>query len=301
MRNIIVCIPLFVSVNMYSQPGCFENHTHPLPALSEQTRKLYQTWLEEAKTVYEKDSLNADNIIWLGRRTAYPGNYKEAVSLFTKGIQLFPRDARFYRHRGHRYLTLRCLDKAIADFRKAASLAKGKPDETEPDGLPNALNIPTSTLQSNIWYHLGLCYFIKGEYKKALSAYRKCLAVSKNNDMYVATANWMYITLLRLNKRKAAADLLATVSPEMELIENNDYHEILMLYKKNTDFTDPLQYLKTEKKDLGLASFGFGLGNYLLQKGKKEEARKIFEHIVQSHQWAAFGFMAAEAELKRMK
>lgn len=301
MRNIIVFIPLFISVNMFSQSGCFEHRPHPMPALSEQTRNLYQTRLEEAKATYEKDSLNADNIIWLGRRMAYLGNYKEAISIFTKGMQLFPRDARFYRHRGHRYLTLRCFDKAIADFRKAASLVKDKPDETEPDGLPNALNIPTSTLQSNIWYHLGLCYFIQGNFKKALSAYRKCLAVSKNNDMYVATANWMYITLLRLNKRKAAADLLATVSPQMELIENNDYHEILMLYKKEADLSDPVSYLKSEKKDLGLASFGYGLGNYLLQKGKKEEARKIFELIVQSHQWAAFGFIAAEAELQRMK
>jgi tetratricopeptide (TPR) repeat protein len=301
MRKRIVFIILFVPAIIYGQVSCFENREHPIPVLSEEAKNLYLSKLDEAKTEYDKDSTHAEAIIWLGRRTAYTGNYKEAIRIFTKGLELHPGDARFYRHRGHRYITLRCFDKAIADFKKAASLIKGKPDETEPDGLPNAKNIPTSTLQSNIWYHLGLCYYITGGYKKALRAYRNCLAVSKNNDMYVATANWMYITLRRLNKRKEAEKLLATILPEMEIIENNDYHEILMLYKKDTDIANPLQYLITEKKDLGLASFGYGLGNYLLEKGEKQEAAKIFQHIVNSNQWAAFGYIAAEAELARLK
>ncbi len=164
MRKSLVFILLLVSTNIFGQLNCFENKEHPLPALSEQTKKLYESKLAEATADYKKDSTNADAIIWLGRRTAYLGNYKEAIAIFTKGIVLHPQDARFYRHRGHRYITLRCFDKAIADFEKAATLIKGKPDEIEPDGIPHAQNTPTSSLQSNIWYHLGLAYFIKGEY-----------------------------------------------------------------------------------------------------------------------------------------
>ena len=39
----------------------------------------------------------------------------------------------------------------------------------EPDGQPNARNIPTSTLNSNIYYHLGLAQYLKGEFEAALS------------------------------------------------------------------------------------------------------------------------------------
>jgi len=271
------------------------------PGLSENTRKDFEQKLATAKTDYEKDITNADAIIWYGRRTAYLGNYVQAIDIFTKGISLHPGDARLYRHRGHRYITVRCFDKAIADFKKAAQLIKGKPDEVEPDGLPNAKNIPTGSLQSNIWYHLGLAYIIKGEYKKALKAYKECLKVSKNDDMYVATANWLYLTLRKLNKLKEAATLLATVNDKMEIIENNDYREILMLYKKETVITDPVQFLQKEKQGLGLTSFGYGLGNYLLLKGKPDMARKIFQLIIESNQWSSFGFIAAEAELARMK
>ena len=103
---------------------------------------------------YQANPNNPDAIIWLGRRLAYPGQFKEAIDVFSEGIRKFPNDARFYRHRGHRYITLRRIDLAIKDFKQAASLVKGKPDELEPDGQPNARNIPTSTLQFNIWYHL---------------------------------------------------------------------------------------------------------------------------------------------------
>lgn len=193
------------------------------------------------------------------------------------------------------------MDKAIADFKKATALIKGKPDEIEPDGLPNAKNIPTSTLQSNIWYHLGLAYFLKADYKNALKAYKECLKVSKNPDMYVAAANWLHLTLRRMKKDKEADELLKTIRPEMNLIENTDYHEVLLLYINNTELADPLEFLQKEKSGLGLASFGFGFGCYLLYKGDTESAKKIFEMICKTDQWSSFGYIAAEAELKRMK
>lgn len=298
MKQFIILIGILLAgLNSGAQP-CV---AITAPQFSENTRKEFEQKLGVAKAEYKKDSTDADAIIWYGRRTAYLGNYMQAIDIFTNGIALHPGDARLYRHRGHRYITVRCFDKAIADFKKAAALIKKKPDEVEPDGLPNAKNIPTGTLQSNIWYHLGLSYFIKGEYKKALKAYNECLKISTNPDMYVATANWLYLTLRKLNKNKEAAALLSTVNDKMELIENIDYLEILMLYKKNTDFADPVKFLQKDKQGLGLASFGYGLGNYLLLKSEPDKARKIFQLIIENNQWSSFGFIAAETELARMK
>ena len=271
-----------------------------LPQLSEAVKKDFEQKRVDAETVYEKNKSNADAIIWYGRRTAYLGKYEESIDIFSKGIAIHPGDARLYRHRGHRNITVRCFDKAINDLKKAAQLVKGKPDEMEPDGLPNAKNIPTSTLQSNIWYHLGLAYFIKGEYKKAVRAYHECMKVSKNPDMYVATANWMYITFLKLNKVDKAEKLLATIKANEELIESGDYLKILLLYKNQSDFTSPVKGIENSST-LSSASYGFGLGNYLLQRGKKEEAKLIFKKVIAGNQWSSFGFIAAEAALAGMK
>src|SRR5690349_16959693 len=122
--------------------------------------------LAEAQEALRKNPDDADALIWVGRRTAYLGRYQEAIEIFSQGIAKHPEDARFYRHRGHRYITVRNLGPAIRDFEKAAALIEGKPDEVEPDGLPNAKNIPTSTLQSNVWYHLGLSYYLQGDFEK---------------------------------------------------------------------------------------------------------------------------------------
>ncbi|MBL7738495.1 MAG: tetratricopeptide repeat protein [Chitinophagaceae bacterium] len=271
------------------------------PSIPETTRKEYELKRASAKEQFEKNTANADAMLWYGRRTAYTGRYMEAISVFSNGIALHPDDARFYRHRGHRYITVRCFDKAIADLEEAARLVKGQPDETEPDGLPNAKNIPTSTLQSNIWYHLGLAYYSKGEYAKAANAYRQCLKVSTNNDMYVATANWYHITLLRLGKKKKAKQLLDSVDPSKELIENKEYLDILMLYKREADFADPLLLLE-ENNTLRSSTYGYGVAMYcLLKQGGVQNARKVLEKIVSGNQWASFGFIAAEAELAKMK
>jgi tetratricopeptide (TPR) repeat protein len=166
------------------------------------------------------------------------GNYDEAIEIFSKGIASHPQDARMYRHRGHRYITLRCFDKAIADFETAARLVKGKKDEVEPDGMPNAQNIPTSTLQSNIWYHLGLAYYLKADFEKAVTAFKNGLRISNNADMYVATANWLNLSLLRTGNKSESKKLLKSISNDIKLIENEDYLKILLLYKEDAPCED---------------------------------------------------------------
>ena len=134
----------------------------PPPPVSAEAKRDMEAKLKEARVRYEANPHDPEAIIWLGRRLGYLGRFREAVQVFSDGVYEFPADPRFYRHRGHRYITLRRFDLAIQDLEKAAELIKGKADEVEPDGQPNARNIPTSTLQFNIWYHLGLAHYLKG-------------------------------------------------------------------------------------------------------------------------------------------
>jgi tetratricopeptide (TPR) repeat protein len=274
------------------------------PTLTENTRKDFEQKLAIARMDYEKDSGNADAIIWYGRRTAYLGDYTKAIEIFSKGIKLHPRDARLYRHRGHRYLTIRCFDKAIADFKKATQLTKGKPDEVEPDGLPNAKNIPTSTLQTNSWYHLGICYFLRGQYTKSVKALQHCLVLSKNPDMYVATANWLNIAYRKLGKYKEAIGLFNSIDQKAELIESGDYLKILEMYTHKSTEKEIDSYaamLSANDQTVGSATINFGVGYYALLFGHRQKAVTYFKKALASNQWSSFGYIAAEAELARLK
>ncbi len=291
-------LALLLTFSATAQP-CLDSAKVIPPVMSEETRRIYESELVEAERVHLNKPNEADSIIWLGRRMAYLGNYKNAIRIFSSGIVLHPDDARFYRHRGHRYLSIRCFDDATRDFEKAAALIKGKPDEVEPDGLPNAKNIPTSTLQSNIWYHLALAHYLKGNFVKALKAYEECQKVSNNNDMKAATVYWHYMTLRRAGKKKDAEKILKAYKTNIEVIENDDYLKLLKLNKGEVKAEDLLMSIRGEANTLGSSSLGFGIGNYFLYNGDREKANTIFRKIVDGDQWASFGYIAAEAELSR--
>lgn len=267
------------------------------PELPAEVRRDREAKLAEAKAAAEARPDDPEALIWLGRRTAYLGRYREAIEIFTRGATLYPQDARFLRHRGHRYLSIRRFDLAEADLEKAAWLVAGQPDEVEPDGLPNAAGIPTSTLQSNIWYHLGLARYLQGDFAGALEAYRACLEVSKNPDMEVATRQWLYLTLRRLGQDAEAAQVLEPVRMDMEILENQAYHKLLLMERGEIPAASLLA--AQDGSDLDPATLGYGIGAWYLAEGQREEALRIFRHVVETGPWSAFGAIAAEVELSR--
>jgi|GEM_PF-31854 len=263
-------------------------------------REKMELQLSAAQQSYDHTPANADSVIWLGRRTAYLGRFNDAIEIYTKGIAAHPTDARLYRHRGHRYLTTRQFPKAIADFERAYALTKGQPDTVEPDGQPNARNIPTSSLQGNIRYHLGLAYYLSGQFEKALPLYREDVAASRGNpDMLVATSHWLYMTLRRMGRDADAAAVLSPISAKMDIIENGSYHRLLLLYRGELQPADLLASFGGEGT-LDDVTTAYGVGNWHLYHGRKAEAAAIFSRIVAARgQWASFGYLSAEAELAR--
>lgn len=287
---------MFLSGSTVVAQTCLERAREVQPQLSLSARQQYEARLAKARADFETEA-SADNLIWLGRRTAYLGQYKEAIEIFARGIEKFPGDARLYRHRGHRFITLRCFNEAIADLEHAAKLVKGKEDEVEPDGLPNARNIPTSTLQSNIFYHLGLAHYLKGDFEAALKAYREAERVSKNPDMQVATVHWLYMTLRRLGRVNEANAALAQVAEKPDIIENADYFKLIQLYRGRSSARELQAEIGNGAETLSSASLGYGIGNWFLYNDQRGEASRIFRQITGGNQWASFGYIAAEAEL----
>ncbi|MCK4930773.1 MAG: tetratricopeptide repeat protein [Candidatus Aminicenantes bacterium] len=308
IRFLILCVCIVIAtgfcIKKSQEPDALPAVPEDAQAVSLQGEPLYAAApsdnvlakLEDAKNAYDADPENADKIIWYGRRTAYAGDYREAIHIYTEGIRKFPNDARFYRHRGHRYISIREFDRAIQDFERAATLIEGKEDRIEPDGMPNAMNIPVSTLHTNIWYHLGLAYYLKHDLENALRVYRKGIEASTNDDMLVATTHWLYMTLRLLGMEDDAEIALDPIHKDMNVIENMVYHRLCLFYEGELALEE---ITGKEFSNIMNDAAAYGVGNWYLYNGQRDEARLVFEQILANKVWASFGYIAAEADLVR--
>lgn len=232
----------------------------------------------EAEKKLAADPKNVELIIALGQAQASVWRYHDAIATYTRGLEIAPDNAMLYRHRGHRYITTRQFDKAVADLEKAAKLNDKNYD---------------------IWYHLGLGYYLKGQFDKAAVAYERCRDVAAGDESLVAVSDWLYMTYRRAKQDKKAAQVLERIMPNMQIKENTAYFNRLLFYKglkKEDELLD-----KEKADDLQIATIGYGIANWYLYNGKPERAREQFERIVTGKYWPAFGFIAAETELVRMK
>ena len=267
------------------------------PVIAPEARVRLEMNLAEALRQLEENPDEADAIIWVGRRLGYLGRYREAIEVLSEGIGKHPDDPRMYRHRGHRYITLRKFDQAIQDFQVAERLMEGRPIEIEPDGSPNPSGIPTTTLQSNVWYHLALAHYLKGDFELAIPSYLRILDIASNDDNLVASTDWLYMTYRRLGMEDDALRLLEDITEDMTILENHSYHRRLLMYK---GLLTPQDLLDVDEPDpVQFATQGYGVGNWYFYNGDRDRAKAIFEQILQAGNWAAFGFIAAEAELAR--
>lgn len=270
------------------------------PTINEKTKARLDSNLNVARENFDARP-NEENYIWLGRREAYLYNYTKAIEIFSEGIGKLPDSYKLYRHRGHRFITMREFDKAVADLQKAASLMPARPLEIEPDGQPNKLNIPLSSTQFNVWYHLGLAHYLRGDFENAAMAYMQCLGTSNNDDLMTATVDWLYMTYRRLGREKDANALLAMIRDNMNIVENDSYYLRLKMYKGVVPPDSLLSVnSSSEDADLALATQGYGVGNWYLCKGDTAKAKEIFTKVVSGKHFSSFGFIAAEAELHRL-
>jgi hypothetical protein len=253
---------------------------------------------EAAKAALEAAPNDPEARIWFGRRAAYLGNYEEAIEVFTEGIERHPEDPRFLRHRGHRYLSTRQYEKAIADFERAVTLIEGQEDKVEPDGLPNDRNIPLSTLHGNIWYHLGLAHYLQNDLEKALAAFSNRTVLEKYDDNLVSGGHWLFMILSRLGREEEAQAAIAEVTPDMDIIENGSYYKMCLFYKGLLEEEELQPEGKRSSSDDVLA---YGLGNWnLYAKQDTAAAKEHYRRLLDNGNKYSFAYLAAEADWERL-
>jgi tetratricopeptide (TPR) repeat protein len=244
--------------------------------------------------------------VWLGRRLGYKWLYRPAIDVYSKAIGTYPREttAMLHRHRGHRLITTRNFSKAEADLGVAKELIVAKSDGWEADGEPNQYNVPLSSKHFNIFYHLGLSKYLLGDFMGAASVYASMVdSIVKggyaNDESLAAIGHWHYMSLRRSGASHAQANAsLAKIHPGMRMLDGGAYLNLTLLYKGLGEVPD-----LAHTSAIDLATLGYGVGNWHFYQGRREEAMQVWRMVLTnaSTYWAAFGYIAAEAELHRFK
>jgi tetratricopeptide (TPR) repeat protein len=269
---------------------------------------------------------DAARYVYLGRLKAYLNKFQESLDAFSEGIERNPDSPHLYRHRAHRWITLRDFDSAIADFERAIDLVHGQPDEIEfyqpeveqdiralllgrpqdvrphpvaiePGVLAELKDTYKSTLHSSIWYHYALAFYLKGDFDRAATEFSIALDKSVDDDMVAASADWLYMSLRRGSQHDKAAELLASIDSDMHIVEPS-YYRRLLLYKGELSPEELLDPAGVEAQ--GLATQGYGVANWYLYNGRRDEAVSTLQRIIDMGRHAAFGHIAAEIDLARL-
>ena len=228
-----------------------------------------------AEAEVASDPRNAEKILQLGLAQAGIRRYHEAIETFTRGLEVAPDNALFYRWRGHRYLSLRQLDRARADLERGLAM--------------------DSTLYG-CWYHLGVVKYVSGDFEGASDAFMHGLPFAPNAEERAGSIDWGWMSLSRAGR---PADAQAWLDDNADPIPaENAYTRRLQLYR---GLIQPDELLTpADTQDVQVATLQYGLGNWYLVHADTARARAAFQTAVASGGWPGFGFIAAEAELTRL-
>lgn len=234
--------------------------------------------IARAEAALAADPSNVDRIIQLGLAQSGVRQYREAVATFTRGLAVAPDHAVLLRWRGHRYLSVRELDRALDDLSRGARL--------------------DSTVYG-IWYHLGIVRYVRGEFAAAADAFARARARAPNAGELAGSHDWLWMALSRAGRTAEARASLATLTDSLLAAAANPYAQRIALYLGRVGPDRVLTPADTS--DIAVATLSYGVGNWFLVRGDTATAREWFGRSVRSGGWPAFGFIVSEAELLRLR
>lgn len=264
---------------------------------------------EAAEAKFKTDSSQHDQIVWWGRLLGFAQQFPEAISVFTHGLELFPLSFELFRQRGHRYLSTREFKLAITDLQKAENLIIDLDYWIEPDGEPNFLPIPATSIQFNTHYHLALAYYLEERWSEAIESYLNCLKWLKPNklDELTAANAWLYHAYRQDNNEVKALDILIHLDDHLDpknFDEAPAYYNCLLAFKGTKEIDSLLEKPDGDQaaadNDLALTLQISSLATWHLCNGDKKKAKQYFEQVIALEQKSAFGYIVAEKELKKL-
>jgi tetratricopeptide (TPR) repeat protein len=240
-----------------------------------------------AEKALAADPRNPDLILKLAQAQASVWQYREAVATCGRGLRIAPMNPALYLERGHRELALMMFNEAESDLDHAAELD------------PTVLDV---------YYHLGLAHYFKGEFAQAADAFQHAVNGAKKPEDLINSTNWLYASLRRANKTDEAAKALAKITPE---VTTQDAHSQFYLHlvrvfqgqMKEGDALppEPPRDGSNTEAELRFDTVAYGIGNWHLYSGDATKAQEYFNRVLQGSVWVTWGFVGSEVGITRVK
>lgn len=214
--------------------------------------------------------------IALGTAQAGARQMQEAVQTFARALAIWPDSAILWRWRGHRNLSVRNFDRAMADL-------------THGYGMDSTVY--------GILYHLGVLRFVRGDFNAAADAFRRAQPLAPDAGELAGSTDWLWMSLMRAGRASEASAMLARRPDSLQTTAA--YARRLKMYRG--EITPEQLITPADTSDIDVATLQYGLGDWYMIHGDTAKARAAFERSVKSGGWPAFGFIASEEELRRLE
>jgi tetratricopeptide (TPR) repeat protein len=261
----VVAAPLAAQSLQYRSPEGVEYRSQPDTGA-----------IARAESALVANPRNIERIIQLGVAQSGARRFREAIETFNRGLAIQPNNALLLRWRGHRYLSLRAFDQAMADLTRSSRL--------------------DSTIYG-AWYHLGIVRFARGDFAGAAEAFTRAQPRAPDAGELAGSTDWLWMSLMRAGRAKQARAMLAR-RPD-SLTATNAYVRRLKLYRGEIRPDEVITPADTA--DIQVSTLSYGVGNWYLVRGDTTRARDWFERSIRFDGWPAFGFIMSEIELKRLR
>ena len=234
--------------------------------------------IARAKAALEADPRNVQRFIALGVAQSGARQFREAIETFTRGLAIAPNEPMLYRWRGHRNLSVREFDMALADLMHGYQL-----DSTN----------------YGILYHLGVLRYLTGDFTAASALFAKAQRRAPDGGELAGGTDWLWMSLSRAGRAAEATAMLARRPDTLPTPPGYAYVSRLKLYRG--EIAPDVLVSPSDTADVQVATLNYGLGNWYLIQGDTTKATAAFERSVTSGGWPGFGFMVSEAELRRLR
>ncbi len=233
------------------------------------------------------------------------GTVENAVQVLTKGLNKFPNSADLYWMRAEALIITRQFNPAIQDLWKAGKVIEAQGPKMGIGELTEQEKRLGENLQYRIYRAMGLAFQHTGDFANAEKMWEIVGDFSNNPDLYCMAYYWQYPAYMRAGREADAKEILKTVTPNMSVMEiTRPYLESLLFYKGdigaselvNASYT-PLSSL--EARDWLIKMYAIGI-KALLEK-REGIAAETFKAMVATPYWNQAPYIAAEAELNRLR
>lgn len=217
--------------------------------------------------------------------------YEQAVRDYSLLLNKEPFNPHIYRYRGHRYLSLGCIEQAVADLSLSTRM--------EPEYWKS-------------WDLLGMAFYFLGDFEKALTYYQQGLKVTGLHSPFTAPlVYWSYLSLCRLGRGDTpeAHELLQSVDPH-EPATQSLYLWLIRLFRNECSPQDiydyEAEYEASTRTSCGnvdylTGTYGYGIAFKYYLNGQHDKARQVMQDVVAAgRDWNAWGYIACQKDLARL-